>query len=86
MIRVMVGDTVEIHLKNRKDSAESHNIDFHAVTGPGGGAAMLNSEPDITVAITLADFRAIVVRGCIEAINTYPGRVGAGAAALPVGS
>jgi len=45
MIRVMVGDTVEIHLKNRKDSAESHNIDFHAVTGPGGGAAMLNTEP-----------------------------------------
>ena len=33
MIRVMVGDTVEIHLKNNKDSKESHNIDFHAVTG-----------------------------------------------------
>ena len=45
MIRVMVGDTVEIHLKNKKDSKESHNIDFHAVTGPGGGAAMLNTEP-----------------------------------------
>ncbi len=45
MIRVRVGDTVEIHLKNRKDSKESHNIDFHAVTGPGGGAAMLNTEP-----------------------------------------
>ena len=45
MVRVMVGDTVEVHLKNRKDSQESHNIDFHAVTGPGGGAAMLNTEP-----------------------------------------
>ena len=45
MIRVMVGDTVEVHLKNRKDSKESHNIDFHAVTGPGGGAASLNTEP-----------------------------------------
>lgn len=45
MIRVMVGDTVEVHLKNKKDSKESHNIDFHAVTGPGGGAAMLNTEP-----------------------------------------
>jgi nitrite reductase (NO-forming) len=41
----MVGDTVEVHLKNRADSKESHNIDFHAVTGPGGGAAMLNTEP-----------------------------------------
>jgi nitrite reductase (NO-forming) len=45
MIRVMVGDTVEVRLKNKKDSQESHNIDFHAVTGPGGGAAMLNTEP-----------------------------------------
>ena len=45
MIRVMVGDTVEIHVKNKKDSKESHNIDFHAVTGPGGGAASLNTEP-----------------------------------------
>lgn len=45
LIRVMVGDTVEVRLKNRKDSKESHNIDFHAVTGPGGGAASLNTEP-----------------------------------------
>lgn len=44
-IRVMVGDTVEVRLKNKKDSQESHNIDFHAVNGPGGGAAMLNTEP-----------------------------------------
>ena len=45
MIRVMVGDTVEIRLKNHRDSKESHNIDFHAITGPGGGASLLNSEP-----------------------------------------
>jgi nitrite reductase (NO-forming) len=45
MIRVMLGDTVEIHLKNDKNSKESHNIDFHAITGPGGGASLLNSEP-----------------------------------------
>ena len=45
MIRVRVGDTVQIHLTNAKDSTESHNIDFHAVNGPGGGAAMLNTEP-----------------------------------------
>ena len=45
MIRVMVGDTVEVHLKNRKDSRESHNINFHAVTGPGGGSPMLYTKP-----------------------------------------
>jgi len=25
--------------------SDSHNIDFHALTGPGGGAASLNTEP-----------------------------------------
>ena len=37
-IRVRKGDTVEFKLKNRHDSHMSHNIDLHAVTGPGGGA------------------------------------------------
>ena len=50
MIRVMLGDTVEIHLKNDKNSKESHNIDFHAITGPGGGASLLNSEPGQEIA------------------------------------
>ena len=38
MIRVRVGDTVELHLKNLADSIFPHNIDLHAVNGPGGGA------------------------------------------------
>jgi len=38
MIRVLVGDTVELHLKNLADSIFPHNIDLHAVNGPGGGA------------------------------------------------
>jgi nitrite reductase (NO-forming) len=37
-IRVRVGDTVEVNLQNHDDSAMMHNVDFHAVTGPGGGA------------------------------------------------
>ncbi|MGQ0742221.1 MAG: copper-containing nitrite reductase [Alphaproteobacteria bacterium] len=37
-VRVRVGDIVEVHLKNREDSAFMHNVDFHAVLGPGGGA------------------------------------------------
>ncbi len=44
-IRVRVGDTVDIHLKNSADSAMMHSVDFHAVTGPGGGAAALQVEP-----------------------------------------
>lgn len=44
-IRVKVGDTVDIHLKNSPDSAMIHSVDFHATTGPGGGAAALQVDP-----------------------------------------
>ncbi|HXX02837.1 MAG TPA: copper-containing nitrite reductase [Xanthobacteraceae bacterium] len=44
-IRVRVGDTVDIHLKNSADSAMIHSVDFHATTGPGGGAAVLQVDP-----------------------------------------
>jgi nitrite reductase (NO-forming) len=37
-IRVREGDQVELHLKNAANSTMPHNIDLHAVTGPGGGA------------------------------------------------
>jgi nitrite reductase (NO-forming) len=33
-----VGDEVEFHLKNHPDNKLPHNIDLHAVNGPGGGA------------------------------------------------
>jgi nitrite reductase (NO-forming) len=38
MIRVRVGDTVELHLKNHAGNKFPHNMDLHAVNGPGGGA------------------------------------------------
>ncbi len=37
-IRTKIGDEVEFHLKNHPDNKLPHNIDLHAVTGPGGGA------------------------------------------------
>lgn len=40
MIRVRLGDTVEFHLSNHETSQFPHNIDIHAVNGPGGGAAV----------------------------------------------
>jgi nitrite reductase (NO-forming) len=44
-IRVRVGDTVEVFLKNAADSKAAHSVDFHAVTGPGGGAVATQTEP-----------------------------------------
>ena len=38
-IRTRVGDEIEFNLKNHPDNKLPHNIDLHAVTGPGGGAA-----------------------------------------------
>jgi len=42
-IRVRVGDTVEVHLKNSGD--KTHTVDFHFVSGPGGGAPVLMANP-----------------------------------------
>lgn len=47
-IRVREGDEIEFHLSNRPDSKMPHNIDLHAVTGPGGGAASSFTAPGHT--------------------------------------
>lgn len=45
MLRVRVGDTIELHLKNETSSSFPHSIDLHAVTGPGGGAVFTQTNP-----------------------------------------
>ncbi len=45
-VRVREGDTVEVHLKNRAGSKMAHSVDFHAVTGPGGGAVATQTQPN----------------------------------------
>ena len=45
MIRARVGDTVDFYLKNDAGSTMPRNVDFHAVTGPGGGAVKLDTLP-----------------------------------------
>lgn len=55
--RVRVGDTVEVHLKNDANSTMPHSVDFHAVTGPGGGAVMTTTQPG---AETVFTFKALV--------------------------
>ena len=44
-VRVRVGDHVEVHLKNHENSSMMHNVDFHAATGPGGGAGATTAAP-----------------------------------------
>ena len=45
MLRVRVGDTVEVHLKNDASSVMTHSVDFHAAIGPGGGAEFTQTDP-----------------------------------------
>ena len=47
-IRIREGDQVEFHLSNNPSSKMPHNIDLHAVTGPGGGAASSFTAPGHT--------------------------------------
>jgi nitrite reductase (NO-forming) len=44
-IRVRVGDIVQLNLKNHENARNPHSIDLHAVTGPGGGAAVTQLGP-----------------------------------------
>lgn len=55
-IRVREGDLVEFHLHNHPDSRMPHNIDLHAVTGPGGGATSSFTAPGRT---SVFSFKAI---------------------------
>ncbi len=44
-LRVREGDRVHLTLTNDPTSLHHHSIDLHAVTGPGGGAAVTNVAP-----------------------------------------
>jgi nitrite reductase (NO-forming) len=55
-IRVQEGDEVEVHLSNDPFNKMPHNIDFHAATGPGGGAEASLTAPGHT---SVFSFRAL---------------------------
>jgi nitrite reductase (NO-forming) len=55
-IRVNEGDLVEVHLSNDPHNKMPHDIDFHAATGPGGGAAASLTLPGHT---SVFSFRAL---------------------------
>ncbi len=51
ILRGRVGDVARITLTNLKDNKNTHNIDFHSVTGQGGGASALTVVPGETKTI-----------------------------------
>lgn len=57
MLRARVGDSITVVLKNPKSSHMIHSIDLHAVTGPGGGASVMQVPPGEERSFT---FKALV--------------------------
>lgn len=57
VLRMREGDLLEVHLTNNLASTQHHNIDFHFVMGPGGGASALNVAPGATAVL---EVRAMV--------------------------
>jgi len=55
-IRIQEGDEVEMHLSNNPNNKMPHNIDLHAVSGPGGGAEATLTVPGHT---SIFSFRAL---------------------------
>ncbi|MBI4416849.1 MAG: nitrite reductase, copper-containing, partial [Euryarchaeota archaeon] len=54
--RVRTNDTVVVHFRNAATSTMNHSVDFHAVTGPGGGAVATQTPPGGETSFT---FRAL---------------------------
>lgn len=79
MIRVRVGDTVQIHLKNHKDSSFPHNIDLHAVNGPGGGAGASLVAPGQKAAFSfLAMQPGLYIYHCASPVPNIPTHIANG--------
>ncbi|MGE0081466.1 MAG: copper-containing nitrite reductase [Thiohalomonadaceae bacterium] len=51
-LRARVGDTITVNLSNPASSQHIHSVDFHAVTGPGGGATFTQAAPGQTKSFT----------------------------------
>lgn len=56
MLRMTVGDTMELRLTNEMESLLPHSIDLHAVTGPGGGAEFTQT---MAGEVSVFNFRAL---------------------------
>jgi nitrite reductase (NO-forming) len=57
-LRVRQGDTVRLTIHNDETSLHPHNVDFHAVTGPGGGAAATIVAPGESKVLTFKALNA----------------------------
>jgi len=58
LFRVVEGDYVTVHFYNNASNTMIHSVDFHAVTGPGGGAVATQTKPGDTTVFSFKALRA----------------------------
>jgi len=79
MIRVRQNDTVEFHLKNHKDNRFPHNIDLHAVNGPGGGAAVTLVAPGQEAVFSFKALKpGLYIYHCASPVPSIPAHIANG--------
>ncbi|NKB82403.1 MAG: nitrite reductase, copper-containing [Nitrospirales bacterium] len=79
MIRVRVGDTVELHLKNHANNRFPHNIDLHAVNGPGGGAGVSLVAPGQEAAFAFKALNpGLYIYHCASPVPNIPAHIANG--------
>ena len=79
MIRVRVGDTVELHLKNPKKNKFPHNVDLHAVNGPGGGAGANLAAPGAENIVSFKALRpGLYMYHCASPVPNIPAHIANG--------
>jgi len=79
MIRVRVGDTVELHLHNPATNKFPHNVDLHAVNGPGGGAGANLAPPGQTEVVTFKALSpGLFMYHCASPVPNIPAHIANG--------
>lgn len=79
MIRVRVGDTVELHLKNHAANKYPHNMDLHAVNGPGGGAGANLASPGGENVLSFKTLRpGLYMYHCASPVPNIPAHIANG--------
>ena len=67
LVRARVGDTIAVTLTNRADSSETHSVDFHAATAPGGGHYATAAAPGESKSFTFEALKpGLYVYHCAE--------------------
>lgn len=79
MIRIRVGDTVELHLHNPETNKFPHNVDLHAVNGPGGGAGANLAPPGQTEVVTFKALSpGLFMYHCASPVPNIPAHIANG--------